>query len=539
MCPDSQSRSLLNLSLQDFQNLLNQSINQLPIGIWITDHQGTIVFGNQTGKEIWGEIKYVGTEQFEEYQAWTLPDKKKISAQQWAAARAVKNGDITLEEEILIKSFDGKYKTILNTALPIKNQQGQITHCLVINQDITQLRQQQHELAESLKKNATQAQENEMFRLAVNQSAEHIIITDADGIVVFANSAVEKITGYSCQEVIGSKAGKLWSKPMEPQFYQHMWDVIKNQKKPFKGELENRRKNGELYSALVSISPVLNDQGEIQYFVAVERDISAERAIDQAKTDFVSFASHQLRTPLTAIKWYSELLADEINLQLSPDQQDYLHKVRQATDNMIDLISALLNVSRIEMGSLMVEPEQVKLAQEVDNVLSDLEVSLKNNQTTIIKKLDPEIILNLDKKLFKIVIENLVSNANKYSPAQSEITIELMKLPANQEYYWQSFVEDGIVLSVCDQGIGIPSDQKEQIFAKLFRAHNAIKHSTSGTGLGLYITKSIIDFANGKIWFESEPNQGSCFHIWLSMEGMSAQDGTKSLETSVKNSQFV
>ncbi|MDR3549092.1 MAG: PAS domain S-box protein, partial [Candidatus Pacebacteria bacterium] len=137
----------------------------------------------------------------------------------------------------------------------------------------------------------------EKFKLALDNIADNVIITDPEGIVVYANKAVETVTGYRPEEAVGKKSGALWKAPMPAEYYRHMWDVIKNQKKVFVGEIRNRRKNGMIYTAAISISPVLDKNGDIEFFVSVERDVTKEKEIDRAKSEFMSLASHQLRTP--------------------------------------------------------------------------------------------------------------------------------------------------------------------------------------------------------------------------------------------------
>lgn len=145
------------------------------------------------------------------------------------------------------------------------------------------------------------------FKLAVENSSNHIIITDVDGKILYANKAAEAVTGYSKNEMIGQRPS-LWGNQMGQEYYKNFWHVIKNEKKTFVGEVNNKRKNGEQYIAAVSISPVLDEKGVIKFFVGIERDITKEKEIDRAKTEFVSIAAHQLRTPLAIIRWYGEML---------------------------------------------------------------------------------------------------------------------------------------------------------------------------------------------------------------------------------------
>src|SRR3989339_109149 len=153
------------------------------------------------------------------------------------------------------------------------------------------------------------ANDLEKFKLAVDSASDHIVITDAEGIVLYGNEAMEKITGYTLKESLGKKAGSLWRKPMEQKYYDNLWAKIKKERKAFVGEITNIRKSGEEYEATIYISPVLDKRGQVVYFVGIERDITKEKQIDRVKTEFVSLASHQLRTPLSVVSWYLEMIS--------------------------------------------------------------------------------------------------------------------------------------------------------------------------------------------------------------------------------------
>ncbi|MBP9802579.1 PAS domain S-box protein [Patescibacteria group bacterium] len=364
------------------------------------------------------------------------------------------------------------------------------------------------------------AKDLEKFKLAVANASDHIVITDGEGIVLYANKAVEKITGFKVSDVIGRKAGAkdLWGGLMESDFYQNMWDTLKNKKQVFEGKINNKRKNGEVYTAFSSISPILNEKNEIAFFLGIERDITVEEKINQAKTEFVSLASHQLRTPLSAINWYTEMLLAGDAGVLNEQQKQFLSEIYKGNQRMVDLVNALLNVSRIELGTLAVEPEATSLADLADSVVNELKVQIKAKSIKIIKNYSKDIQkISADPKLLRILWQNLLSNAVKYTAekGQVEISIKLQK----KEF----------LLSVADNGYGIPAYQKDKIFTKLFRADNVRDKETDGTGLGLYIVKAIVDTAGGKIWLDSEENKGTTFFISLPAEDMKKKDGTKGL----------
>lgn len=147
------------------------------------------------------------------------------------------------------------------------------------------------------------------FKQAVDGVSDHVIMTDPDGVITYANKAAERMTGYSKEEMYGERPS-LWGKQMPAEFYKNFWKVIKTDKQSFTGEIVNKRKNGQLYDAESLVSPILDSSGNVLFFVGIERDISKAKAVDRMKTEFISLASHQLRTPLSAVRWFGEMLAN-------------------------------------------------------------------------------------------------------------------------------------------------------------------------------------------------------------------------------------
>jgi PAS domain S-box-containing protein len=360
------------------------------------------------------------------------------------------------------------------------------------------------------------AKDLEKFKLATDNAADNIIITDPEGIVIYVNKSVETITGYTPEETLGKKSGALWRMPMTLGYYQSLWDTIKNQKKVFVGEIQNRRKNGLIYTASISISPILDESGEIQFFVGIERDMTKEKEIDRAKDEFVSLASHQLRTPPSIIGWYTETLQAGDLGPVNERQADYLGEIYKANQRMIAVINSLLNISRIEMGTFAISPREIDIKSIIDETLKEL-ASRFNRKIEVIKNYDPHLGLpKVDPNILQIIIDNLLSNSFKYSPPENTKIEIVAKIDNNS-----------LLLSVKDNGIGIPLKDQSRVFEKLFRADNAVSVNPDGTGLGLYMIKKIIvDGLGGKIWFDSEENKGATFYLSLPASGMKEKTGT-------------
>jgi len=370
-------------------------------------------------------------------------------------------------------------------------------------------------------KNKTEslAKDLEKFKLALDSTSDHVVITDQDGIVLYGNHAVEQITGYTLAEAIGKKAGTLWSTPMPKEYYEKMWKTIKTDKKTFDSDIKNKRKNGEIYDAKITISPILNDKQEVEFFIGIERDITHEKMVDQAKTEFVSLASHQLRTPLSSVNWYAEMLLAGDGGKLNDEQTNFVKEIYAGNQRMVELVNSLLNVSRLELGTFAVEPEPTDVVKMVEDVIKELQPSI------ISKKLKTSFehaanipIIQADPKLFRIVFQNLLSNAVKYTPEKGLITLKMKTDKKN------------LLIEIADTGYGIPKKEQARIFQKLFRAENVRAKDTEGTGLGLYIVKSIIDHADGEITFKSEEDKGTTFYLKVPLSGMRKKEGDKRIE---------
>lgn len=256
------------------------------------------------------------------------------------------------------------------------------------------------------------------------------------------------------------------------------------------------------------------------------QDVTKETEIDQTKTEFVSLASHQLRTPLTAINWYTEMLLGGDAGAVNDEQKDYLTQVAMASKRMVELVSALLNVSRIEMGTFAMEPEATDLHNLLTSVLQEISHEIQKKSLEIVDESDELPKISVDPKLMRIVYQNLLTNAVKYTPEKGKVTIK-HRLITDEK------IGEVVQLEVTDTGIGIPIDQQGKIFSKLFRAANAQLADSQGTGLGLYIVKAIVEEAGGKIQFTSQENHGTTFTIFLPKAGMPERAGSKALEVSL------
>jgi signal transduction histidine kinase len=238
------------------------------------------------------------------------------------------------------------------------------------------------------------------------------------------------------------------------------------------------------------------------------RYITKMKEIDRAKSEFISLASHQLRTPLTNINLAAEILLRDASGGMNNEQKKYLKEICNDIERMAELIKTLLNVSRIELGNFLIELKLESLPEVVKNTLKEILPQIKNKKLKLKKSFNKDLPkINIDRNLIKIALQNLLSNAVKYTDRNGTIRVEIKKDNRNA------------IISVSDTGCGIPKNQHDKIFSKMFRADN-VSEKTEGLGLGLYIVKSIIEQSGSRIWFESKINKGATFYIAVPLSGM-------------------
>jgi PAS domain S-box-containing protein len=359
-----------------------------------------------------------------------------------------------------------------------------------------------------------------------------VMACDKDGKIVLFNGVAQELTGFSLPEVVGHHYGRLLhfireadEKPGNDFIAEAI--AVGRQTKMANHTLLVR-KDGHKIPVADSAAPVKNATGQIIGCVVVFRDVTHERDVDKAKTEFVSLASHQLRTPLSTISWYAEMLLAGDAGKITEDQKKYLDEIYRGNKRMVELVNALLNVSRLELGTFVVEPEPTDVIKLAQSVVGEQKPQIEANKLKLSQMYADNLpMLNADPKLLRIVFQNLLSNAVKYTPAEGSIKLSVTKAedPADAK----ALAGKQLSIIVADTGYGIPKNQQDKIFSKLFRADNVREHDTEGTGLGLYMVKAIVDHSGGKIWFESQENKGSTFYVMLPLAGMKKKEGTKTL----------
>lgn len=371
---------------------------------------------------------------------------------------------------------------------------------------------QRKKIAQMLKevnrqKNVSQRLANDLkkFKLAVEGASDYIAITDENMRIIYVNKAAEYITGYKREEILSKPL--LWAKKIGSVEYHNIWDTVVKNKEIFQGDLQGERENGEEYTCEVHIVPLLDDKGKIKFLVEIDRDITKAKAVDKMKTEFVTLASHQLRTPLSALKWLLEMLQEGDAGKLTSDQKDIIGQAAESNDRMIMLVNNLLNVARLDAGTMLMNPEIIDLRKLSESIISEIKpmAEEKSQQLKFAciechKKL-PKVFA--DANVFNQVMSNLIINAVKYTPKKGEINVSLTRK------------DEFVLCEVSDNGLGIPEIEQSRVFHQFFRANNVTKTDTQGSGLGLYAAKLMVEFSGGEIGFNSKERKGTTFWFTL------------------------
>ncbi|HSX06355.1 MAG TPA: ATP-binding protein [Candidatus Saccharimonadia bacterium] len=267
-----------------------------------------------------------------------------------------------------------------------------------------------------------------------------------------------------------------------------------------------RLKDGSTLPVYTTASPIIS-HGKPIGIIEVFRDLTTEIENEKLQTDFISIASHQLRTPLTAINMYAQMLQDGLAGDLTPEQEPYIEIVLTSVKRMNTLISTLLNITRLEAGGLAIKQQMVNVNDLVNEILTEFAPAAQAKSIALISRLpvDPDPAY-IDGLLVKEICANLLSNAIKYTPEGGNVSLTFIE--TSKELTW----------SITDTGYGIPANDQRSIFLKFFRASNILHRDVSGTGLGLYLIKNIAESMGGELWFESIEDVGSTFYFSLPKE---------------------
>jgi len=501
--------------LENLERYIEELSAFLPLAICTVNPVGIIVGINQATKDLAGynEEDIIG-------QGIEILFKDEKLTREFIDQ--VLDKGLVKDQEMVLLTQDKKEITVSISGAARKDNQGNIIGSFLAISDITQIKKSQEDLEEKVKERTARLEEarkaltnmledaegarkkieeeRNKTRATLTSLTDGLIVFDQENKINLINPAAEKILGLKEGEVINRTLDQISDFPNLVKLYDALgkkvewtgqeYEVIFE--KPFKRFFQ------------VSITPSVVDK-EVMGMIVILHDISREKEIDRLKNEFVSIAAHQLRTPLSAIKWSLRLVLDGDTGKITKKQAEILEKGYQSNERMITLINDLLNVARIEEGRFVYKAVLSSIEEIITKSIDNLNSLANRKRVKIVfnKPLGSLPKVNVDKEKIMLVIQNLIDNAIRFNKSNGEVTVSVKRDKINIE------------VVVKDNGIGIPSVQKDRIFTKFFRADNAIISEAEGSGLGLFICKNIIEAHGGRIWFESEKGQGTAFYFTL------------------------
>lgn len=382
--------------------------------------------------------------------------------------------------------------------------------------------------------------EEERRRMAaiVESSYDAILSKDPTGIITSWNGGAERLYGYTPEEAIGQSVRLILPESMARE-ESEILEALKTGQRLEQFETTRRRRNGQVFSVSLTMSPLRNAEGQIIGSASIERDIThkqqaqhrlqeamvaAEQA-NLAKSEFLANISHELRTPMNAILGMTQLsLYEDI-----PDTvRDYLTTAKDSADTMLYLINDILDFSRLEADCFELDPAPFDIRRLLEETLRTLSLRAHEKGLELIASVDRDVPFRVvgDALRLRQVLTNLIGNAIKFTPSgEVVVTIQLADpAVAQDESEWNVGELSELQFCVRDTGIGISQDNQQRIFAPFTQADTSTTRNYTGAGLGLSICQELVKLMDGRLWVESEPGQGSRFYFTAEMYVAAATD---------------
>lgn len=351
----------------------------------------------------------------------------------------------------------------------------------------------------------TIAAEKEKSQLVLYGITDAVIAVDLNRKIIIFNKAAQDLTGLKEDEVLGKYISEV-IQVYEKDDYIHEFTYC-----PINGDIgegivfsrQHLKINTAKKDTYVNlVTGRIKEGSKINLgCILTLHDISKERELEEMKLDFVSMAAHELRTPLTSIKGYLYVFIQKYKDKMDKEQQVFVTRMNIATQRLVALVENLLDVARIERGALTIHPEEIDWLKNVKEILNEIKDQAfdKKIQIKLFEPKEKLPLINVDRFRINEVLTNLLTNAITYTPSDGEIVVSIEK-------------KDGsIITHIKDTGQGIPKEALPHLFTKFFRVSGKLEQGSKGTGLGLYITKSIVNMHGGKIWVDSALGVGSTF----------------------------
>lgn len=490
----------LRSSEAQFRRLLE--LAPLPMGL--ANHDGGIVLLNRRFAQTFG----YGKEEIPDLDSWwrlAYPDlayRTQVLHRWNAAVSAASAEGVDIEpQEYRVTCRDGTLRDVIVSGIRLESQ------VLATFLDVTQLRAADADLRK--------------LRSAVEQSPAVVVITDPNGTIEYVNPTFEAQTGYRAADAIGRNPRLLKSGAHSPAFYAELWGTLR-EKRIWRGELCNRRKDGSLFWESTAIAPVLGADGRVTHYVAIKEDITERRraaeelheakeaaeAANKAKSRFLANMSHEIRTPMNVILGFAQLLQREGTLDTR--QRQYVGTLNRSGEHLLRLINDILDMSRIEAGRLPLEPVDCDFDGLLDELSAAFRLRAEESGLELVISRSPTVParLHTDSGRVRQILLNLLGNAFKFT-SQGRIEVRVSCTPVVNEAAPANAVLLGI--EVADTGPGILPAELERIFQPFEQSRTGENHG--GTGLGLTISRQLARMLGGEISVTSRIGIGSTFRF--------------------------
>jgi PAS domain S-box-containing protein len=386
---------------------------------------------------------------------------------------------------------------------PLNDRDGNTAGKMVLIQDITSLKVSEERFRS----------DEERLRLqsaALESAATGVLITDINGVILWVNPAFTTITGFSAQEAIGKNPRILNSGTHDLQFFTQLWKTILAGQ-IWQHETFNRRKDGRIYVEEQTIAPVRDASGQISHFISTKQDITQRKQLEELRDELMHTIVHDLRNPLTSMLASLDMLEYwREQLQLEKEPVQILQIARTSAWRMLGLVNTILDLYKLESGKMQLKREPLVLTPLVEQIFRIESPLAIRREVLLLNNIPFDLpVLNLDQLLIGRVIQNLIDNALRYTPDGGNVEVSACYDPQQRV----------IILSVHDQGPGVPPEAQSRLFQKFVSCSKE-----RGTGLGLAFCRLAVEAHNGRIWAESEPGQGTTFLVSLPLDEISTQE---------------
>jgi PAS domain S-box-containing protein len=400
-----------------------------------------------------------------------------------------------LEHAVLLA--DGSQGWTLSRAIPVLDNENNITEWLGLATDVSEKKKAEQDMLNLVE--ATE-QQKRLYETITSNTPDLVYVFDLDARFIYANEALLTMWGRTKADSFGKSLLEIGYEPWHAAMHEREIAHIKNTQESVRGEVAfpHATLGKRIYDYI--LVPVLDAKGDVTAVAGTTRDITAIKKLSEQKDEFLAIASHELKTPLTSLKAYGQVLQNIFESREDDEAVTLLKRMDNQVNKLTGLITALLDVTRIQSGKLALNQELFDLSALTTDILDGLQ--LTTNKHSIKKDLPEKLLFFGDVERIGQVITNLVNNAIKYSPNGGEVLLSIQD-EGNE-----------LLLSVKDAGLGIPEDMLTKVFEQFYRANN-YRQAISGMGIGLFITAEIVQRSGGKIWVTSREGEGSTFYVLL------------------------